>query len=93
MSKFSGAYAEELDESLGSGFSDDCIGSVDELGHYALFTDYTSEETGETIHAILYTNSDGFVDTTLYDTKEEALKDWAGIEEEYSQYVNDGEEV
>ena len=93
MSKFSGTYAEELDESLGSGFSDDCIGSVDELGHYALFTDYTSEATGETIHAILYTNSDGFVDATLYDTKEEALKDWAGIEEEYSQYDNDGEEV
>ena len=91
MSKFSGAYAEELDESVNNGFSDDCIGSVDELGHYALFTDYTSEATGETIHAILYTNSDGFVDSTLYDTKEEALSDWEGIEEEYSQYDN-GEE-
>ena len=91
MSKFSGAYAEELDESVCEGSCNDVIGSVDELGHYALFTDYTSEETGETIHAILYTNSDGFVDSTLYDTKEMALKDWKGIEEEYSQYDN-GEE-
>ena len=93
MSKFSGAYAEELDESLGNGFSDDCRGSVDELGHSALFTDYTSEATGETIHAILHTNSDGFVGATLYDTKEEALKDWAGIEEEYSQFDSGEEEV
>ena len=84
MSKFSGNYAEELNESVCNGFSDDCIGSVDELGHYALFTDYTSEETGETFHAILATNSDGFVYSTLYDTKVEALKDWKEIEDEYA---------
>jgi hypothetical protein len=91
MSKFSGNYAEELDESLGNGFSDDCIGSVDELGHYALFTDYTSEETGETIHAILYTNSDGFVDSTLYDTKQIACEEWIELEEMYAQYDADSE--
>ena len=91
MSKFSGAYAEELDESVNNGFSDDCIGSVDELGHYALFTDYTSEATGETIHAILYTNSDGFVDSTLYDTAVEARQDWKEIEQQYTEYDCDCE--
>jgi hypothetical protein len=78
MSKFSGAYAEELDESVCEGFGDDVIGSVDELGHYALFIDYTTK-TGETIHAILYTNSDGFIDSTLYDTAVEARQDFESI--------------
>jgi hypothetical protein len=85
MSKFSGAYAEELDESVCEGFCDDVIGSVDELGHYALFIDYTTK-TGEMIHAILYTNSDGFIDSTLYDTAVDARQDWQGIEEQYADY-------
>ena len=91
MSKFSGAYAEELDESVCEGSCNDVIGSVDELGHYALFTDYTSEATGETIHAILYTNSDGFIDSTLYDTAVEARQDWKEIEQQYTEYDCDCE--
>jgi hypothetical protein len=90
MSKFSGAYAEELDESVCEGFGDDVIGSVDELGHYALFIDYTTK-TGEMIHAILYTDSDGFVDSTLYDTAVEARKDWKEIEQQYTEYDCDCE--
>jgi hypothetical protein len=89
MSKFSGAYAEELDEMVNDGMADVTIGSVDELGrHYAKF-DGEEMTDGSKVYAILYTNSDGFVDSTLYDTPEELEEAWTDIEAEYDQYYDE----
>ena len=90
MSKFSGPYASELDEIVGDGCAE-TIGGVDELGHYAKFDGEVMSD-GTTIYAILYTNSDGFVDATLYDTTEELAGVWDTIEAMYEGYDRGNDE-
>lgn len=85
MPQFSGPYAEELDEAVDEGYSDEVIGSVDELGHYALFIDYTTT-TGEMIHAILSTNSDGFVRSVLFDREWQVRAAWERLEQDYAKF-------
>ena len=81
-------YAEELYEAALMGEDDGTLGSCQENGFvYSLFLNFTTK-TGEMIHAILTEDHYGFVDSELFDTSEQATKQWGRIEKVI--YEDDG---
>jgi len=84
----SGEIGEKLDAIMLNGFSDEELGSVLETGHYALLLN-----TGLPCapHAIVETDTQGFVDYNSYETKEGCMKAWKNLEESFSQsYAESG---
>lgn len=85
MKKFQNGLAEDLwYYSLDSG-QDDMIGSCEELGWYALFTD-TGEES---LNVILKEDSLGFVTVQVFESEDDAKDRWAEILAEYAKYDSD----
>jgi hypothetical protein len=83
MSKFGNALAERLHEISLEGGQDEEIGSVDELDWCGLFVKE---------RAILVEDSQGFVDAIDYETEDELLKAWEGIEAMYSEYYGEDDD-
>lgn len=78
MGKFNCDLAEELyRKSLAGGWTDDEIGSVDELGWFAIFR----EEK-----AILSEDELGFVDVVEYATEEIMENAWQLIVDSYTEF-------
>ena len=77
MSKFDSAHAEHLYERSLDGFTDDEIGSVDELGWYGLF---------EAERTILREDSQGFVYAFEYPSERVTRLNWREICKAYENY-------
>ena len=88
--KYSGLYCEALDEMVGIGFADAVLGDVEDFGHYALIIGASID--GEEVHAIVYTNSQGFVDAVSFDSEGEARMAWDKLEGQYDTFCNASEE-
>lgn len=83
-SKFANEIAEKYYEMSLDGSHDEEIGSVDELGWYAIFR--AIDSTGKTV--IVHEDSQGFVDAEEY-TTEQGETAWYDIEREYETFGNE----
>lgn len=78
-------------ESSNEGGADEEIGSVDEIGWYALFTNFEASD-GSKRHGILSEDSNGFVSFAESDTAEEAQAEFSQIVDEYNRFDEEQEQ-
>ena len=106
--KYSSRLAMALDDITNNGAADDETGDVDTIGHYALFlfSGFTEEQRAEmvadwgksadpgpdVVGAILYTDSQGFVEVFTYTSPVALALEWADLELEYADVMGEEEE-
>lgn len=77
-SKFGSLKTEILWHLSLDSYQDEETGESDSFGWYALFQEFSS---------ILYTNSQGFVSSVEYPTREALMEEWNGIESDYARWL------